>query len=175
VARWLAPTPVSPNALTVFACLLMLLTAGVIASGQARLGGGLIILFGPLDALDGRLARLRGHPTRFGAFLDSTLDRVADSALLVALVPLLEPMPSAQGYLLLAALVLSWLVPYTRARAEGLGLVCRDGVLPREVRLAVLAVGLLLEQIVPALAIIVILSAVTVLQRGWLVWRETRE
>ena len=153
----------------------MLLAAGVIASGQPRLGGLLIVLFGPLDALDGRLARLRGRATRFGAFLDSTLDRVADSALLVALVPLLEPMPSAQGYLLLAALVLSWLVPYTRARAEALGLVCREGVLPREVRLAVLAVGLLLEQFVAALAVIAVLSAVTVLQRGWLVWRETRE
>ena len=175
MARWLATTPLSPNALTVLALLVMLVVASVIASGQPRLGGLLIILFGPLDALDGRLARLRGRPTRFGAFLDSTLDRIADSALLVALVPLIEPMPSGQGYLLLAALVLSWLVPYTRARAEGLGLVCRDGVLPREVRLAVLAVGLLLEQIVPALAIIVILSAVTVLQRGWLVWRETRE
>lgn len=152
----------------------MLLTAAVIASGQARLGGVLIVLFGPLDALDGRLARLRGRSTRFGAFLDSTLDRVADSALLVALVPLIEPMPSGQAYLLLAALVLSWLVPYTRARAEGLGLVCRDGILPREVRLAVLAAGLLLEQIVAALTIMVILSAITVLQRGWLVWRQTR-
>ena len=107
MARWLATTPLSPNALTVLALLVMLVVASVIASGQPRLGGLLIILFGPLDALDGRLARLRGRPTRFGAFLDSTLDRIADSALLVALVPLIEPMPSGQGYLLLAALVLS--------------------------------------------------------------------
>src|SRR5205807_1271973 len=82
VARWLAFTGVTPNMLTVVGFVLTVGVAFVIASGYERLGGVLVILVGLFDMLDGAVARVRGLKTRFGAFLDSTLDRYSEAALL---------------------------------------------------------------------------------------------
>jgi len=110
------------------------------ASGQVSLAGWLVLLGGVADVLDGRLARAQGLASRKGAFLDSTLDRFAEAGAFVGLSVLY--MESAiQLAVVVAALVGSLLVSYTRARGESLGVVARVGVMQRAERLLLVGLG----------------------------------
>jgi CDP-diacylglycerol--glycerol-3-phosphate 3-phosphatidyltransferase len=127
------------------------------------------------DAVDGTLARLTGATSRFGAFLDSTLDRWAEVVLYAALVWLFLQEGQDLGVLLaVAAMATSLLVSYTRARAEGAGFQCKEGLLTRFERMLILIVGLLITQTVWALAIIAILAGFTAVQRIWVTWQAAR-
>ncbi len=174
----LARLSVTPNMLTLIGFGLTLAVAAVLALGYTAWGGWLLLLAGIFDALDGTLARLTGHMTRFGAFLDSTCDRYADAAVLIGLsIPFLRA--GDQGHtpiiLIFVTLVGSLLISYTRARAEGLGLECKVGLLTRLERFLIIAIALIVNQVTPALWLLAVLTNLTALQRVWHVWRVTRE
>lgn len=164
---------VSPNAVSVAGAALTLGGALLLALGTAWPSLLLLVLGTAADTLDGELARRSGRESVFGAFLDSTLDRVGDAALFVGAALLASN--RGEGPFLLAslwALVASSLVPYTRAKAESLGRSAAVGLAPREARIAVVLAGLALTALLGdtrPLAIAVGLTAVlatgTVAQR----------
>ncbi len=187
LARWLNALGLSPNLITSVGVLLLLASGWAFAWGGVRLGGLLLLLSGLCDALDGKMARASGRATAFGAFYDSTLDRVGEWALFLGIalffifggVPAqLAPTAAAAAITALAA---GLLVSYTRARAEGLGLECKVGVVQRAERVVGLGApslifgagpqGLLLFALVASLAVF---SAVTIVQRVIHVYRLTR-
>jgi CDP-diacylglycerol---glycerol-3-phosphate 3-phosphatidyltransferase len=172
VARFLSSLGLTPNSVTVLGFLLTALVAFIIARGQLQLAGVLLILTLGMDSIDGTLARMTGSATRFGAFLDSTLDRWAEVLIFVALAWFyLQAGQQTPVLLAVWAMAASLMVSYTRARAEGVGLVCKEGLLTRFERLAILIGGLILQLMVAALWIIAILASITALQRIWVTWR----
>lgn len=196
----LAAAHVRPDVLTILGLVMSLFAAVAFFEGGFRLGALLLALAGLFDILDGEVARRRGLHSRFGAFLDSTLDRFADAVVLaglagyymVHLVDLvitpqlamkeisrgLEPPTWALVSLTaIMALIGSMLVSYTRARAEGLGLECRVGWFERPQRMLLLIVAGLFgvgPWMSGALILLVALSFVTVGQRMAHVWKMTR-
>jgi CDP-diacylglycerol--glycerol-3-phosphate 3-phosphatidyltransferase len=168
---------VRPNTITTIGTGLVLASAVAYATGHIRTGGLILLLSGVADTLDGQVARGGAMVTRFGAFYDSTLDRVGDGATFIGIGAYLLTAPdvayrTAAVILCMVAILASVLVSYARARAEGLGLDCKVGIAQRAERilglgLASLVFGagqhaLLLEAIVGLLAIA---SIVTVVQR----------
>jgi len=184
VVRLLDKTSISPNTITWFGFLLAIGAAGLIVTGHLFAAGFMVLLAGFLDILDGALARYHSQVTRFGAVLDSILDRLSEAGLLLAILVffILTQQPSFfividRAWLTLLvclALLGSLLVSYIRARAEALGMECQVGIFTRAERVIVLALGLLLNQIVIALAIIVVLSFFTAGQRLIFVWQQTK-
>ena len=167
-ARLLARAGVGPNALTLTGLLLNLFVAVVLASGYPMVGGVLVLLANAFDMLDGTLARITGQTTRFGAFLDSTLDRYAEALIYLGVMVWLfsrgESGPLLAAYL---AVVGSLMVSYTRARAEGLGLHGEVGWLQRPERIVLLALALIFHQhlLSPVLWLLAVLTNFTVVQR----------
>jgi CDP-diacylglycerol--glycerol-3-phosphate 3-phosphatidyltransferase len=168
---------VRPNTITTVGTGLVLISALVYASGHIRIGGLLLLLSGVADTLDGQVARGGAMVTRFGAFYDSTLDRVGDGATFIGIGAFLLTAPDVAYrvpavILCMVAILGSVLVSYARARAEGLGLECKVGIAQRAERVLGLGVAslvfgagqhaLLLEAIVALLAIA---SIITVVQR----------
>jgi CDP-diacylglycerol--glycerol-3-phosphate 3-phosphatidyltransferase len=168
----------TPNALTVLGFLGTCAAALAAAVEAWVLAGGLVLAFGIFDLFDGALARATGKASRFGAFLDSTLDRTGENLVYagVAVGASQAQIPTAVIGAVLAMAFAS-VVTYTRAKAEVVGLKGDIGVAPRPERLVILAIGLILAGIpggvlgfgqgwlAIALAIIAALSAITVLQR----------
>jgi len=165
--------PVDPNLLTVCGALVSTLAAVVFAAGRFPLGGVLVLVGGAFDLVDGVVARHFGTSSRFGAFLDSTLDRWVDMVLLLGICVHFagrgEP-----GTVLLGgvALVTSALVSYAKARAELVLPRFDVGLLERGERVGLLAAGAITGLLVPALWVIAVGSAVTALQRIALAHRE---
>ncbi len=175
----LAKTRLSPNALTILGFALSIAIAWIVALGHLFLGGFLVLFSGWFDLIDGALARATGRTTRFGALLDSTLDRMGEAALLFGLLfYYLRQNAFQESLLIFAVLVGSIMVSYIRARAEGLGLKSRVGLFTRPERVVLLALGLILSQISLALLIVLWLLAVgtnlTAIQRLFYAWRETK-
>jgi CDP-diacylglycerol---glycerol-3-phosphate 3-phosphatidyltransferase len=176
VARFLGSLGLTPNAVTVLGFFLTVVVAGVLASGRLLLAGILLIFTLAFDAVDGTLARLLGQTTRFGAFLDSTLDRWAEVVLFVAIAWVMLQANNDLGVMLsIAALGTSLLVSYTRARAEGVGLQCKEGILTRFERLVILIAGLIFNMLVWSLAIIAVLAGITAVQRIVVTWRASSQ
>ena len=145
-----------------------------------------MLISGFFDILDGALARGTNRTTRFGAILDSTLDRLSEAVVLLGILGLIllseEPAipPAFLGeeliiLLVFVALFSSWSVSYIRARAEGMGIDCEVGLFTRLERVIVVVLGLWLNQIVITLAIIAALSLVTAGQRFVHVRRRARD
>jgi CDP-diacylglycerol--glycerol-3-phosphate 3-phosphatidyltransferase len=175
VATALGRLGLTPNMLTLVGLALIIVTAVVIALGHPFWGGVLFVLSGVFDALDGTLARVTNCRTRFGAFLDSTCDRYADGAILFGMmVPYLRAGRQTEVVLAFVAVIGSVLVSYTRARAEGLGLECKVGLLTRLERFILIAVGLLFNLVTPALWGMAVLTNFTAIQRIVYVWQITR-
>ena len=143
LARALAGMGISANAVTIAGGVLSVIGAGLLAAGMPLLAL-LILLIGTIaDTLDGQIAKASGGGTRLGAFLDSTVDRVADGALFVGAAA--SGANLGQPLLLwasLVALVSSFLVPYVRAKAESLGVNASVGPAPREARIVIFLIGL---------------------------------
>jgi CDP-diacylglycerol--glycerol-3-phosphate 3-phosphatidyltransferase len=176
LARLISRTGITPTGLTVAGFVFNAGVAWVMALGHLRLGGLLVLLAGAFDALDGALARLTDRVTPFGAFLDSTLDRCSEAVLYLGLLAFYAGRGSRLEILLIyLTIVGSFLVSYTRARAEGLDIECKVGLFTRFERVVVLALGLLLGQMLLALAVLAVGSHLTALHRILHVWRETRE
>ena len=168
--------PVNPNLLTVLGALISLIAAAALAFGWFVAGGLLVLLGGACDLVDGVIARHHGMSTRFGAFLDSTLDRLADMALLLG-IAMYYALQGEPGYVLLAGYTLmsTVLVSYAQARAELVVPGFRVGLLERAERVGILALGALLGLLVPALWIIAIGSTITVIQRFTHAYREMQQ
>jgi CDP-diacylglycerol---glycerol-3-phosphate 3-phosphatidyltransferase len=192
VVTWLiqplARLGVSPNLLTIIGLALSIVTALVIAQGFLVIGGLLVVFAGICDMFDGAIARVRNTATVFGAFLDSTLDRYSESIILFGLLwytlqhpglqDLLWPAPHEQFWMItfiFVSVVGSLMVSYTKARAEGLGIKCKSGLLARPERVIILAIGLLSRTSIWALAILAVFSHITAVERMISVWRSTRQ
>lgn len=164
LGAWLLNHGVRPNHLTVLGFLLTLPVAAALAYSQWRLAFLLMFLPGMCDFLDGEIARQGNLKTRFGGFLDSTLDRYSDLALYFGL--LLAFRSDTWGLsVVFAALVGSILTSYTRARAESLFKDFKCGLFERADRYLVLMAGCLFHLVMPALVIIAVLSNLTAIQR----------
>jgi CDP-diacylglycerol---glycerol-3-phosphate 3-phosphatidyltransferase len=175
IALFLGRLGLTPNTITVLGFLMTAAVAAVLATGHTQLAGVLLIGTLAFDAVDGTLARLMGTTSRFGAFLDSTLDRWAEVALYGALVWLFLQSDQDNGVLLAtAAMATSLLVSYTRARAEGVGFQCKEGLLTRFERMVILIAGLIFNQVIWALALIALLAGITAVQRIWVTWQASR-
>ncbi len=185
VTAWLIRIGVRPNSITTVGALVVIGSAVAFGLGSIRLGAGLLLLSGVLDTLDGDVARATGQTTRFGAFYDSTLDRVGDGATFIGIAAFLLTGPEVRFRVLgavicMVAVLASLLVSYARARAEGLGLDCKVGLVQRAERIILIGVpsvlvgagpgGLVLQTIVALLALG---SVVTVVQRFWYVYQVT--
>ncbi len=168
-----AKTGISPNALTFLGFLLNVVAGVLIGLGYVVWGGLLMTVVAmPLDALDGALARATNRQSKFGAFFDSVLDRFAEAALLMGLAALfLQRGDTTSALVTFAALVGSFMVSYTRARAEGLGLECKVGLFSRLGRFLLLAVGLIVNQPVITVWLLAVLSTLTAIQRMVHVYR----
>ncbi len=174
VARLIGRTGVSPNVVTMMGVVLNLGVAWVLAQGHVRIGGLLVPLVALFDALDGTLARLTGKRSRFGAFLDSTMDRFSEAIVYLGLLFFYTRLGAGREILLIyVTIVGSLMVSYARARAEGLGLDCKVGLLTRLERTIVLTVALILDQVPTALWVMAILTNFTAFQRMYHVWKAT--
>lgn len=156
----------TPNAMTMLGLLGNIVGAVLIARGEIVWGGIMVLVMWPVDALDGTMARLRGEPSDFGAFVDSVTDRYSELFIFGGLLYHFVN----QGDLLASMLVFlsasgSVLVSYTRARAEGLGYNAKIGALTRVERYLVLAPGLVFNVPVIAMWILAIFANFTALQR----------
>lgn len=162
---------VSPLGVTLAGLALSAAAAGVIAGGRLRLGALLLLLGAGLDMVDGDLARLQGRASKQGAFLDSNFDRLAEAFVFLGLLwfyltGLPEPRP-VTALLVMAAAVGSLTTSYARARAEGLGTTCGEGLFQRPERMVLLLVGLLLgwRGLAWVIGILAALSLATTAQR----------
>ncbi|MBN1873943.1 MAG: CDP-alcohol phosphatidyltransferase family protein [Anaerolineae bacterium] len=174
IARFLGKLGFHPNTITILGFALSAGVAIVIARGHVTLGGVLLLFTSSVDALDGALARVMGSKSRFGAFLDSTLDRFSEGALLLGLLAWLLPQGKMlEAYLVFVTLLGSVMVSYTRARAEGVGFACKVGILTRMERIVLLGIGLIVGWVRPMLILMAVLSWVTVFQRIAYVYRES--
>ncbi|MFA5308592.1 MAG: CDP-alcohol phosphatidyltransferase family protein [Dehalococcoidales bacterium] len=180
IVRLLAKTPLTPNAVTWIGFIITAGAAALVITEHLLAGGIVVLVAGFFDMLDGALARLTNQTSRFGAILDSTLDRLSEALLLVCLLAVfVRGGDFAECMLVGAALVGSLLVSYTRARMEGLGVECKAGLFTRPERVIVLALGLMLSRFDPALlialCIITFFSWYTVVERMVYAWRKLRE
>jgi phosphatidylglycerophosphate synthase len=167
---------VDPNLLTVVGALVSLLAAAAFAAGWFVIGGVGILAGGFFDLVDGVVARHHGTTTRFGAFLDSTLDRLVDMALLLGIALHFARVGRSDVVLLAGvALIASVLVSYSKACAEHYVPEIKVGVLERGERVGLLAAGGILGLIVPALWVVAIGSSVTVIQRFDRAYKEMQK
>ena len=170
LARW----NVSPNAVTYLGLLLTMGVAAIAALGEIRWAGVAYIFAAVCDALDGTLARISGKGSRFGAFLDSTIDRFEESIVLLGLIIYYAQVGGLWEIpLILAVTVGSLMVSYTRARAEGVGVVCKEGLMTRPVRVVIMIAGMILNQVLIVLIILAAATLFTTFQRMFHVWRMT--
>jgi CDP-diacylglycerol--glycerol-3-phosphate 3-phosphatidyltransferase len=167
--------------LTILGFILSLAIAYLLAMGKFFPGGLLVLFYGWFDMLDGALALASGRSTKFGALLDSTLDRLGEAALLCGLLVFYALQGSLQEILLLfAILVGSVMVSYIRARAEGLGIEVKVGLFTRPQRVIILAIGLILgaffgKVLLVFLWILAVGTIATAIHRLYYVWQRTRE
>ena len=166
VAAGLHRIGVSPNQVSVVGFAANAAAAALIVTGRPVLAGTLYLVAGALDLLDGVVARLAGRQTRFGAFLDSTLDRASEGIVFAALGYHFAAAGEAlDAGLVVLALLGSFLVSYVRARAEALGARCSVGIATRAERVVLIALGLLSGLLAEAVHLVVVLTAVTAAQR----------
>ena len=179
IVKLIARTPITPNTLTVCSLLITVIAAFLIVQGYFLIAGFVVLFAGLFDILDGALARSTNRVTKFGGALDSTLDRLAEASIFIGLsVVYARDQAIGEVALVGAALISSLLVSYVRARAEGLGIECQVGIFTRSERIIVIVLGLLFSHfdyvLISALIIITILSTITVIQRLYQVWKQTR-
>jgi CDP-diacylglycerol--glycerol-3-phosphate 3-phosphatidyltransferase len=166
----------TPNAISLTGFVLCVVSAVLILQGWWIAGGIAFIVGSVCDTLDGRYSRMSGKGSPFGAFLDSTLDRMEEGIVLAAVavqfasdddLTFIFGGDVAVGVTALAVLA-SLMVSYTRARAEALGVECKVGIADRAVRVVVLSVGLVfgfLQAIEPAVYLLALMAVITVFQR----------
>jgi CDP-diacylglycerol--glycerol-3-phosphate 3-phosphatidyltransferase len=182
VSRALAPTGralervgISADVLTVVGLLASVVTALLIGSGHLKLAVIGLAASGLIDLLDGSVARNSGQASPRGAFFDSVTDRVSDAIVLGGVAWYLAGQGAYQPMLAFAAVALSMLISYERARAESLGYSAKGGIMERAERMVVLGVALFFDILVPALIVMIVLMAITALHRFVMVWRQASD
>ncbi len=172
VGKALYRTGISPNAITVTGLILNALVALVLAGGNYTIGGICVWLAGSFDMLDGAIARASSRVTRFGGFLDSTLDRYSEAVLLIGLLwHFLQTGNDTAVMLTYITFVGSIMISYTRARSEALGVRNEAGLFARTERVVILGALLIIGQPVIALWILAIGTNLTAAQRIYHVYR----
>jgi len=178
-------SPITPNMLTLFGLVITGAGAFLVAVNLLLLGGLVLTVAGFFDVFDGEIARASGKVYRYGAFLDSTVDRYSEGVVYLGiLIYFLQHHDGLQPILVLVALAGSFLVSYVRARAQSLGFTCDVGMLARPERVVIIVAGLLLESIgirigpwsplTVALLILAVGTNFTAVQRVWVVWQQNR-
>jgi CDP-diacylglycerol--glycerol-3-phosphate 3-phosphatidyltransferase len=178
-------SPLTPNMLTLFGLLITGAGALLVALGLLLPGGVVLAIAGFFDVFDGALARAAGKVYRYGAFLDSTVDRYSEGVVYLGiLIYFLDRHDGWRPIVVLVALAGSFLVSYVRARAQSLGFTCDAGILARPERVVIIVAGLLLESmglriggatpLTVALVILAIGTNFTAVQRVWEVWQQNR-
>src|SRR6201996_2618955 len=165
----------TPNAISLTGFVLNLAAAALVVNRTFVLAGIAFIVGSIMDTLDGRYSRMSGKGTQFGAFLDSTLDRLEEGVVLTAVGAYFASQHDQLAVAaVVAAVLFSLMVSYTRARAEALGVQCKVGLATRPVRVVILSIGIVFargaslghfELLAPAVYVLAVLSAVTVVQR----------
>jgi CDP-diacylglycerol--glycerol-3-phosphate 3-phosphatidyltransferase len=167
----------TPNAISIAGLIGNLIAAGLVTQRYFFLAGVAFIVGSVMDTLDGRYSRMSGKGSLFGAFLDSTLDRIEEGIVLAAVAGYF----AANGQDFAAAMCVvavlgSLMVSYTRARAEALGVECKVGLATRPVRVVILSIGLVFakgagigdfELLAPSVYLIAALTIITTIQRVW--------
>jgi CDP-diacylglycerol--glycerol-3-phosphate 3-phosphatidyltransferase len=184
VRNRLIESRLTPNAISLTGLVGNLIAAWLVYEEQFLLAGIAFVLGSVMDTLDGRYSRMSGKGTQFGAFLDSTLDRVSEGIVLAAVAAqFAEEGDDFAVAATVIAVLASVMVSYTRARAEALGVKGDVGIAPRAVRVVILSIGLLFAKgaslgdfslLEPAVYVLAALSIVTVFQRIFHVRRELR-
>ncbi len=178
VVSVIARTGISPNAVTWLGFLVTVIAAVLAAYGYLLAAGAVSIGAALCDTLDGALARRINRVTRFGGVLDSTLDRLSEGLMLTGIlvwyVQSSTERPLLPAVLVGVTMIASFAVSYIRARAEGAGLKCDVGVSTRPERVILTSLGLLFNHVTIALAIIAVMSTVTVVQRLYHVYSQTK-
>jgi CDP-diacylglycerol--glycerol-3-phosphate 3-phosphatidyltransferase len=166
-------TGLKPDNLTIIGFILALGGAAVLAYGNLLSAAIIILIASVFDMLDGALARRINKVTKRGGFLDSSLDRLSEGAILIGIIAYFYAQEMVWGVVITAiALALSQVVSYLRAKAEVYGIDKVTGIFTRPERIVVLVLGLLINQLFIAILIIAIFSAVTTAQRMRLVLKE---
>lgn len=176
LGQLLRRTGLTPDHLTVAGLALGVGAAFAIGSGRLLLGLVLVVLAALPDLLDGALAKASGAASQRGAFFDSTVDRITDAVLFGGVAWYLASEESPHMSLLpFAVMGLSSLISYQRAKAESLGLDAKGGLMERAERVVLLCIGLLWKPLlVPVLWVMLVLTAITALQRFVKVWRQAQ-
>jgi CDP-diacylglycerol--glycerol-3-phosphate 3-phosphatidyltransferase len=182
VRERLVESRLTPNAISLTGFLLNLAAAGLVLGRLFFLAGVAFIVGSIMDTLDGRYSRMSGKGTQFGAFLDSTLDRLEEGIVLTAVGAYFASRHDQVAVAaVVAAVLFSLMVSYTRARAEALGVACKVGLATRPVRVVILSVGLVFargaslgnfELLAPAVYVLAGLTVLTTIQRIAHVRRE---
>jgi CDP-diacylglycerol---glycerol-3-phosphate 3-phosphatidyltransferase len=165
----------TPNAISLTGFALNVAAAALVVGRMFFLAGIAFIVGSVMDTLDGRYSRMSGKGTPFGAFLDSTLDRLEEGIVLIAVAAYFASRHDQVAVAaVVAAVLFSLMVSYTRARAEALGVSCKVGLATRPVRVVILSIGLVFakgaslghfELLAPAVYVLAALTLVTVIQR----------
>jgi CDP-diacylglycerol---glycerol-3-phosphate 3-phosphatidyltransferase len=172
----------TPNAISMVGLLGNLVAAALVTQRLFFLAGVAFVLGSVMDTLDGRYSRMSGKGTMFGAFLDSTLDRIEEGIVLAAVAGYFAVEgDDVAAAMCVVAVLFSLMVSYTRARAEALGVECKVGLATRPVRVVILSIGLIFakgagigdfELLAPAVYVIAALTIFTTFQRVWHVRNE---
>ncbi len=173
----LVESRLTPNAISLTGFALCVVAAVLVWQDEYFLGGLAFVIGSVCDMLDGRYSRMSGKGTPFGAFLDSTLDRIEEGVVLTAVAyQFSDRGDNLAVSAVVVAVLASLMVSYTRARAEALGVECKVGIADRAVRVVILSAGLILakgagvvdvELLEPAVYVLAGLSVITVVQRIW--------
>jgi CDP-diacylglycerol--glycerol-3-phosphate 3-phosphatidyltransferase len=183
IVRPVAERGLSPNVVSLLGLLFTGVAATVLGIGQLHWGGALILSSGIFDMFDGAVARVQKRTTKFGAFLDSTIDRYAEGLLFLGLIfHAMQSNRLSTSWMWIIVLaycsaIFSLVVSYTRARAEGLGYECKVGLMERPERIILLGSGLLIggeTWLIWILGILAVTTGLTGIQRIVHVWRVSQ-
>src|SRR5580692_4013796 len=175
IVRGLALSRIHPNVLTFLGLVINIGAAWLLAVGQFRWAGAVIIGAGLFDMVDGRVARETNRVTRFGGFFDSVLDRYSDLGLLVGLLVWYGSI-NRPSYVVLTAVAMMGcvMVSYTRARAENSIPTCKVGFMERPERVVLMIIGALFDKKAQVLWVIAVLSNLTVIHRMIFTYQEAK-
>ena len=181
IGRVAARAGITPNQATVAGMLIVIGGCYFIATGRLVLGGWIVGAGMVFDSLDGAIAKVAGKMSLAGAFLDSTLDRLADGLLFLSVAAYYyDRSPSFYGMTLaLVGMVIGFLISYIRARAESLGFECKVGFMERAPRAIIVLLAVLFEGsgvpvLIPALVVLTVLSLWTLVHRFVHVWKQAQ-
>lgn len=179
VGRTLARAGLTPNWITIAGVALHVVVAWWIIEGRLLAAGLLAIIGAFFDSFDGAVAKARGSTSRFGAFLDSTTDRISDALYFLPLAWLYAVSPDtpehAENWVAataMVAMVAGFMVSYTKARAESLGFDCNVGIAERAERLIVIIASLIFDIVPIGVSVVAVASIITFFQRVFHVRRQ---